>query len=137
MKKKKAIGFWFSLITAILAVACLVVMMNYRNRGGIVNEYAIYAIGAAIVCEVLSFFGEHFWTDFTAIIGAALLAFTCMSVLGDGVWNIAESINGIRMVGLPELAPMNYTMAELNGAAILTAILAAFTKKSKVVKVEE
>lgn len=50
-----------------------------------------------------------------------------MTVLSDGIWNIAEAINGIKMVGLPELAEMNLMMAIVNAVAIL----ACFTKKSR------
>ena len=129
--KKKTFGFYASVITAILACAALVVTFLYRKQGGIVADYAIYALIAAIVCEAASFFGEKPWTDFTAVAGVALLTYTFMKVLGDGIWNIAEAINGIKMVGLPELAGMNYTMAGLEAAAIFLALLACFTKKSK------
>ena len=130
---KKAFGFYASVLTAILAAAALVVTLLYRSRGGIVADYAVYALAAVIVCEFLSFFGEKPWTDFTSIAGVALLTYAFMRVLGDGIWNIAEAINGIKMVGLPELADMNYLMAGLELAGILLALLACFTKKSKAV----
>ena len=79
----------------------------------------------------MSLLGEKPWTDFTSIIGAVALAYVCMTVFSDGIWNIAEAMNGIKMVGLPELAGMNYTLAGVNVVAIITAILASFTKKSK------
>ncbi|MBR2257928.1 MAG: hypothetical protein IJ899_11515 [Blautia sp.] len=129
--KKKSFGFYASVIAAILACAALVVTILYQKQGGIVVNYAIYALIAAIVCEAASFFGEKPWTDFTSIAGVALITYAFMRVLGDGIWNIAEAINGIKMVGLPELANMNYTMAGLELAAILLALLACFTKKSK------
>ena len=125
--KSKAAGFYFACIAAVLAVATLV----YGGRGGQVNTLAVVALVAAIVCLVSLFFGERIWTDFTGIIAAALLAFVLMRVLTDGVWNIAESINGIQMVGHPELAGMNILMAGVNLAAIVVTILACFTKKSK------
>ena len=129
--KKKSFGFYASVITALLAAAALVVTILYRNRGGIVADYAVYALIAAIVCEAASFFGEKPWTDFTAVAGVALITYAFMRVLGDGIWNIAEAINGIKMVGLPELAGLNYAMAGLEIAAILLALLACFTRKSK------
>ncbi|MBR1780741.1 MAG: hypothetical protein IJ751_04980 [Oscillospiraceae bacterium] len=103
----------------------------YGARGGQVNTLVIVALVAAFVCEASLFLGEKPWTDFTGIIGAVLLAFALMTVLSDGIWNIAESINGIQMVGRPELAGMNFTMAGVNLVAILAAILSCFTKKSK------
>ena len=128
---KKGVGFYASLLTAILALAALVVTYIYKTRGGIVENVALYALAGAVILEAASFFGEKFFTDFTSIGGAALLAFAFMRVLGDGIWNIAESINGIKMVGLPELAPMNYLMAGLELVGILLAIIACFTAKSK------
>ena len=100
-------------------------------EAGAVNTLVIVALAAAIVCEASLFFGEKIWTDFTGIIAAALLAYALMRVLSDGIWNIAEAVNGIKMVGLPELAGMNYMMAGVNLLAILAAILTCFTKKSK------
>ncbi len=129
--KSKAAGFYFACIAAVLAVATLVITLVYGGRGGQVNTLAVVALVAAIVCLVSLFFGERIWTDFTGIIAAALLAFVLMRVLTDGVWNIAESINGIQMVGHPELAGMNILMAGVNLAAIVVTILACFTKKSK------
>ena len=129
--KKKSFGFYVSVITAVLALVTLGLMFLYKGQGGIVTNGAIIAAAAAIVCEAASFFGEKPWTDFTAAAGAPLLAYVLMRVLGDGIWNIAESINGIKMVGLPELAGLNYAMAGVGLVSILTAVLAAFGKKSR------
>ena len=129
--KKKGVGFYASLLTAILAVVALVVTYMYKTKGGIVENVALYALAGTVILEAVSFFGETAITDFTSIGGAALLAFAFMRVLGDGIWNIAESINGIKMVGLPELANMNYLMAGLELVGIILALIACFTAKSK------
>ena len=129
--KNKALGFYFACLAAILAVVTLVMVLIYWGQGGQVNTLVIVALAAAIVCEASLFFGEKIWTDFTGIIAAALLAYALMRVLSDGIWNIAEAANGIKMVGLPELAGMNYMMAGANLLAIVAAILTCFTKKSK------
>lgn len=129
--KNKAIGFYFACIAAVLAVVTLIMTLVYGGQGGQVNTLVIVALVVAIICEVSMFFGEKIWTDFTGIIAAALLAYALMTVLSDGIWNIAESINGIKMVGKPELAGMNFMMAGVNGVAILVAIVTCFTKKSK------
>lgn len=129
--KNKALGFYFACLAAVLAVVTLVMVLIYGGRGGQVNTLVIVALAAAIACEASLFFGEKIWTDFTGIIAAALLAYALMRVLSDGIWNIAEAVNGIKMVGLPELAGMNYMMAGVNLLAILAAILTCFTKKSK------
>ena len=129
--KNKALGFYFACLAAILAVVTLVMVLIYGGQGGQVNTLVIVALVAAVLCEASMFLGEKVWTDFTGIIAAALLAYALMTVLSDGIWNIAEAVNGIKMVGLPELAGMNYMMAGVNLAAILAAILTCFTKKSK------
>ena len=129
--KNKALGFYFACLTAILAVVTLVMVLIYGGQGGQVNTLVIVALVVAVVCEASMFLGEKVWTDFTGIIAAALLAYALMTVLSDGIWNIAEAVNGIKMVGLPELAGMNYMMAGVNLAAIIAAILTCFTKKSK------
>ena len=125
--KKKGIGFYF----CVLAIITLILLLVYGARGGQVQPLVYAALAVAIVCEGLSLLGEKPWTDFTSVIGAVALAYVCMTVFSDGIWNIAEAMNGIKMVGLPELAGMNYTIAGFNIGAIVTAILASFTKKSK------
>ena len=129
--KKKSIGFWFAAITCVLAVVTLIMLLVYASRGGQVQTMVYVAVIAAILCEGLAFLGEKPWTDFTSIIGAVALAYVCMTVFSDGIWNIAEAMSGIKMVGLPELAGMNYTLAGVNIAAVITAIAASFMKKSK------
>lgn len=129
--KNKAFGFYSACVTAVLAVVTLAMVLVYGGRGGQVNTLVIVALVAAILCEASLFLGEKVWTDFTGIIAAALLAYALMTVLSDGIWNIAEAVNGIKMVGLPELAGMNITMAIINAVAIVTAIVTCFTKKSK------
>lgn len=129
--KNKALGFYSACLTALLAAVTLVVVLIYGGQGGQVNTLVIVALIAAIACEASMFLGEKAWTDFTGILAAALLAYALMTVLSGGIWNIAEAINGIKMVGLPELAGMNYIMAGINLAAIVTAIVTCFTKKSK------
>ena len=129
--KNKSIGFWFAAVTCVLAVVTLIILLVYASRGGQVQPMVYVAAIAAILCEGLSCLGEKPWTDFTGIIGAVALAYVCMTVFSDGIWNIAEAMNGIKMVGLPELAGMNYTLAGVNIAAVITAIAASFMKKSK------
>lgn len=129
--KNKALGFYSACLTALLAAVTLVVVLIYGGQGGQVNTLVIVALIAAIACEASMFLGEKAWTDFTGILAAALLAYALMTVLSGGIWNIAEAINGIKMVGLPELAGMNCIMAGINLAAIVTAIVTCFTKKSK------
>ena len=129
--KNKAFGFYTAALTLILTVATLVAVLIYGSKGGMVNSLVPIARGAAAVCEVSLLFGEKVWTDFTGIIAAALLAYAMMTVLSDGIWNIAEAFNGIKMVGMPELSGMNITMAVLNLVAIVTAIITNFAQKSK------
>lgn len=129
--KNKAFGFYSACVTAVLTVVILVMALVYAARGGQVGTLVIVALVAAILCEASLFFGEKVWTDFTGITAAVLLAYALMTVLSGGIWNIAEAVNGIKMVGLPELAGMNYALIGVNLAAILTAILTCFTKKSK------
>ncbi|MBQ7655703.1 MAG: hypothetical protein IJI53_09490 [Clostridia bacterium] len=129
--KKKSIGFYLAAITCVLAVVTLVLLVVYSARGGIVQGLVWAAAAVAILCEAASLLGEKPWTDFTSIIGAVALAYVCITVFSDGIWNIAEAMNGIKMVGLPELANMNYTLAGVNIVAIITAIAASFTRKSK------
>lgn len=129
--KNKAFGFYSACVTALLTIVTLVMVLVYSGQGGQVNTLVIVALIAAILCEASLFFGEKVWADFTGIIAAALLAYALMTVLSDGIWNIAEAINGMKMVGLPELAGMNYMMAGVNLVAIVTAIITCFTKKSR------
>ena len=129
--KNTCIGFYFAAVTCVLDIVTLILLMVYASRGGVVQPAVYIALVAAILCEDVSLAGEKPWTDFTSVIGAAALAYVCITVFSDGIWNIAESMSGIKMVGLPELAPMNYTLAGVNIAAIVTAVIASFNKKSK------
>ena len=129
--KNKAFGFYTAALTLILTVVTLIIVLIYGSKGGLVNGLVPGALAAAAVCEVSLLFGERVWTDFTGIIAAALLAFAMMTVLSDGIWNIAEAVNGIKMVGMPELASMNFALLGLNLAAIVMAIITNFAQKSK------
>ena len=129
--KKKSVGFYLAAATCILAVVTLILLFVYASQGGVVQGAVYAALAVAILCECASFMGEKPWTDFTSIIGAVALAYVLMTVFSDGIWNIAEALNGIRMIGLPELAGMNYTLAGVNLVAVITAVAASFTRKSK------
>ncbi len=129
--KNKSVGFYLAAVTCVLSVATLILLLVYGSRGGQVQPLVYAALAGAIILEAASLMGEKPWTDFTGILGAAALAYVLMTVFSDGIWNIAEAMNGIKMVGLPELAGMNYTIAGVNIAAIVTAVAACFTKKSK------
>lgn len=129
--KNKALGFYTACVTAALAIVTLVIAFIYAGRGGQVGTLVIVALVAAVLCEVSLLFGEKIWTDFTGIIAAVLLAYVLMTILSGGIWNIAEAVNGMKMVGLPELAGMNYTLIAVNLAGILTAIITCFARKSK------
>lgn len=129
--KNKAFGFYSACLTAILTVVTLVIVLIYGGKGGQVNSLVPAALVGAAVCEVSLLFGEKVWTDFTGIFAPALLAYAMMTILSDGIWNIAEAVNGIKMVGMPELASMNFAMAGVNLAAIIVAVITCFTQKSK------
>lgn len=128
---KKTVGFYASVLAALLGVISLVMLLTYKGQGGIVTTGAIIAAVAAIVLEAASFAGEKVWTDFTSVAGAACFAYVMIKVLGDSIWNIAEAINGIKMVGLPELAGMNYALAGVGIASVVAAIVACFFAKSR------
>ncbi len=127
--KKVSVGKCFSAITCILAIVTLILLCVYASKGGIVQTAVYVALAAGLICEVAGLFGEKVWTDFTCIIAAVALAFVAMTVFSDGIWNIAESMSGIKMVGLPELASMNYQLAGIGIISVITAIVASFTKK--------
>lgn len=127
--KKISIGLCLSAVTCVLSLVTFILLLVYDAQGGIVQGTVYAALAIAVVCEAAAFLREKPWTDFTGIVGAAALAFVLMTVFADGIWNIAEAINGIKMVGLPELADMNYTLAGVNLAAVVSAIAASFTKK--------
>lgn len=129
--KNKAFGFYSACVTAVLTIVVLAIALVYASRGGQVGPLVIAALAAAVLCEASLVFGEKIWTDFTGIIAAVLLAYAMMTILSGGIWNIAEAVNGIKMVGQPELAGMNYVLIGVNLAAILAAILTCFTKKSR------
>jgi len=129
--KNKSIGFVFSMITCALSVIILIMLLMYSARGGTVRPVVYVALAVSVICEASALAGEKRWSDFASILGTAALAYVLMTVLSDGIWNIAESLSGIKMVGIPELAGMNYALAGVNGAAMITAIIASFLKKSK------
>ena len=92
-------------------------------------QTASAVLTAAIICEAAALLGEKSFTDFTGIVASAALAFVTMQVFSDGIWNIAEAMSGIRMVGLPELAGTNYLLAALGVVSITTSVVANFLKK--------
>ena len=127
--KKMTVGKCLSAITCLLAVVTLVTLTVYRSKGGIVQTSVYVALAAAIICEAAALLGEKSFTDFTGIAASAALAFVTMQVFSDGIWNIAEAMNGIRMVGLPELAGTNYLLAALGVVSLITSVAANFLKK--------
>lgn len=127
--KKMTVGKCLSAITCLLAVVTLVTLTVYRSKGGIVQTTVYVALAAAIICEAAALLGEKGFTDFTGIIASVALAFVTMQVFSDGIWNIAEAMNGIRMVGLPELAGTNYLLAALGVVSVITSVVANFLKK--------
>ncbi len=127
--KKFSVGLCLSAITCALSLVTFILLLVYGSRGGIVQGTVYAALVIAVVCEAAAFLREKPWTDFASIAGAVALAFVLMTVFADGIWNIAEAMNSIKMVGLPELAGMNYTLAGVNLAAVVSAIAASFAKK--------
>ena len=129
--KNKSAGFYLAAITCVLSVVTLILLLIYGSRGGQVQPLVYAALAGAIILEAAALLGEKPWTDFTGIIAAALVAYAMMTVLSDGIWNISEAINGIKMVGIPELAGMNYAMFGLSLAAVILTVISCFTRKSK------
>lgn len=129
--KNKTFGFYSAGLTLILTMIIFVIALIYSGKGGQVDGLVLVALIAAAVCEIALLFGEHVWSDFVGIVPAALLAYAMMTILSDGIWNIAEAVNGIKMVGMPELSGYNIAMAIINLVAIIVAIVTSFLRKSK------
>lgn len=128
---KKTLGFYYALISAVLAAAGLVVFFIYTSQGGESNTIVIAATIAAIVCEGILLMGEKVYSDFVAVIGAVLLAVAMTYTVVGGLGNIADQFQGIVMFGKAELANLNYVMAVVYGLSIVAAICGCFSKKSK------
>ena len=128
---KKSLGFYFALISAVLAAVGLIVFFQYTGKGGASNNTVIAATIAAIVCEVLLMLGEKPYSDFVSVIGAVLLAVAMTYTVTGGLGNMADAFQGIVMFGKAELATTNFAMAGIYGLSILSAICACFSKKSK------
>lgn len=125
------VGKCLSAITCILGVITFILLAVYGSKGGIVQTTVYVALAAAIICEAAALLGEKIFTDFTGIVASAALAFVTMQVFSDGIWNIAEAMSGIRMVGLPELAGTNYLLAALGVVSIITSVVANFLKSNR------
>lgn len=128
---KKSLGFYYALVSAVLAAAGLVVFFVYTGQGGASNTVVIAATIAAILCEGVLLMGEKVYTDFVAVAGAVLLAVAMTYTVVGGLGNIADQFQGIVMFGKAELANLNYVMAVVYGLSIVSAICACFSKKSK------
>lgn len=128
---KKSLGFYYALVSAVLAAVGLAVFFVYTGQGGASSAIVIAATIAGIICEVLLLTGEKVYSDFVGIIGAVLLALAMTHTVIGGLGNIADQYQGIVMFGKAELATLNYAMAGIYLVSIVSAIGACFSKKSK------
>lgn len=128
---KKSLGFYYALVSAVLAAAGLAVFFVYTGNGGAANTTVIAATIAAIVCEVILMTGEKVYTDYIAVIGPVLLAVAMSYTVIGGLGNIADQYQGIVMFGKAELANLNYAMLGIYLLSIIAGIGACFSKKSK------
>lgn len=128
---KKSLGFYYALVSAVMAVVGLIVFFVYTGNGGELNTIVIAATLAGIICEVLLLKGEAVYSDFVGVIGAVLLAVAMTYTVTGGLGNIADQFQGIVMFGKAELANLNYAMLVIYAVSIVAAIGACFSKKSK------
>lgn len=128
---KKSLGFYYALVSAVMAVVGLIVFFMYTGNGGEPSTIVIAATIAGVVCEAVLLMGEKVYTDFVGVIGAVLLAVAMTYTVTGGLGNIADQFQGIVMFGKAELANLNYAMLAIYGVSIVAAIAACFSKKSK------
>lgn len=128
---KKSLGFYFALVSAVLALVGLGVFFVYTSQGGAASTIVIAATIAAVVCEGLLMTGEKVYTDFVGVIGAVLLAVAMTHSVIGGLGNMADQYQGIVMFGKAELATLNYAMLGIYLVSIVAAVGACFSKKSK------
>lgn len=128
---KKSLGFYYALVSAVLAAAGLAIFFVYTSQGGESNSIVIAATIVAIICEGILLMGEKVYSDFVAVIAPVLLAVAMAYTVTGGLGNIADQFQGIVMFGKAELANLNYAMAVVYGLSIVSGICACFSKKSK------
>lgn len=128
---KKSLGFYFALVSAVLAAVGLIVFFVYTGNGGEMNNIVIAATIAGILCEAALMMGEKSYTDYLGIAGAVLLAVAMTYSVTGGLGNIADQFQGIVMFGKAELANLNFAMLGIYLVSVVAAIGACFTKKSK------
>ena len=107
---KKSLGFYFALVSAVLAAVGLIVFFVYTGNGGEMNTVVIAATIAGILCEAALMMGEKSYTDYLGIAGAVLLAVAMTYSVTGGLGNIADQFQGIVMFGKAELANLNFAM---------------------------
>ena len=122
--KNKGLGFYFAGISAVLALAGLIVFFIYTGKGGQMNALVIAATVVAILCNASLLFGERVYTDFTGIAAAVLLALAMILTIQGGIGNITDQFNGIVMFGDAKLANTNYALAIVYGLSHTPAICA-------------
>ena len=127
--KDKAVGFYFTLVAALLSVAGAIIYHSVMYKMMIVYVFCVAAVAVTIVTLVISAGGRHpLFTQITPIVNAVLMA--CAAV-----WGVRLMVNQIGYViaGLDEKST-NIALIYFEAVAVLAMlvnIIASFIRQQK------
>lgn len=127
----KTIAYWLGCAAAVIALVGLIIFAVYKSRAGEGTGWIFALIIIGILAQVALFFYDGKYGDFIAILPPVLYVLSLALGLSGGVGNIADAVSDIIMFGIPELAPLNYAIAAILGAATIVAVVLCFMTREK------
>lgn len=126
--KNKCIGYYFTIIALIAAVAAMVRFLLWAPGHGAMDAVIVAALVLGILFDVLLFFKDN---AFFVILSTASYSVAGVKLLTNSVGSFVDAFQGINMFGDATQVPTIVSISIVMAASILLSIVAAFLKRVK------
>lgn len=126
--RKKALGFYFMVFTALTAVVALVKYLSWSSQALSMNTIVLGGLLLGIVINVLLLFKDN---DYLVIIITALYSISVFELISSSVGSFVDAFQGIVMFGDATQVGTILSISYLIGACAIVSVIASFMKRVK------
>lgn len=125
---KKAIGFYFVLLAALLGIISIVRFVMWGSAHKTLDMVTIAALAAAVIINVILMVKD---IDYLVIAGTVCYSIAAVKLLTDSVGSFVDAFQGIKMFGDATQVGTIVSISVGIGVSILLSIISGFLKREK------
>ncbi len=128
LMSKKAIGFWFIVAAAVVAVASIIWFMSWAPDNKTMDNLILATLVIGLVLDIVLVIRDN---EYVVVLSVACYSIAMFRLLTNSVGSFVDAYQGITMFGDATQVDTIVSLSILMGVGIVFSIVAGFLKRVK------